>query len=53
MRREDIRTGVTCLQNQDGAKVVDVGAGRTAHHQIIERTEKSVTIVVVEHGARL
>src|SRR4051812_19422451 len=40
------------LRNQNGAKVVDVGEGWSAYDQVAQRLEKTVAIIIVQHGAR-
>src|SRR6478736_7468679 len=36
------------LKDKHGAKIVDVGTCRTAHHQVVQGAEESITVVVVE-----
>src|SRR5437879_3278095 len=40
------------LENQDRTEIIDIGARRTAHFQILQCTEKSVTIIIFKHGPR-
>jgi hypothetical protein len=42
--------GSLCGEDEDGAEVIDIGQGRTGHHEIAEGGEKSVRIV---RGQRL
>lgn len=37
------------LEDENRPEIIDVGAGRAAHHQIVERLEKTITVIVVQH----
>src|SRR3569832_2515303 len=39
-------------QDQHRAKVVDIGARRPAAHQVAQRAEEAVAVIVFEHGFR-